>query len=322
MNALLLCAGLGTRLRPLTLERPKPLVPLLGHPLASFGLQCLAQAGVKHVLANTHHLGELVGPGLAPYAQRAQVALTLLPEPTLLGTGGAIRNALETVDGRAGDALLVFNGDVLAWPDLGALLEFHRARESKLTLLVRKDPRAAALGSIETDAEGRVLRILGEGPSPAVPTQQWMFTGIYAVDGGLRPDLPEEGCVVRHTLRRLLARGERVFAREHVGPWFDLGTVENYLAVHLGLLKGTLVLPGVSTPFEARSLDPRATVAPTVQLGQNLWVGAEASVEGEGLLERALLWEGARVSAPLRDTLVSTKGERIPIPTSLEPAKG
>src|SRR3954470_191622 len=88
VDAMLLCAGLGTRLRPLTDERPKPVVPVLGRPLASYALAVLAGAGVRHVVANTHHLADQVLPALAPYAQKYNLAIEAVHEPELLGTGG------------------------------------------------------------------------------------------------------------------------------------------------------------------------------------------------------------------------------------------
>jgi NDP-sugar pyrophosphorylase family protein len=94
MDALLLCAGLGTRLRPLTEERPKPLVPVLDRPLAAFAIDHLAAAGVRRVVANAHHLAEQIEPALSPLCAARGASLAVLREATLLGTGGAIRNAL------------------------------------------------------------------------------------------------------------------------------------------------------------------------------------------------------------------------------------
>ncbi len=252
MRALLLCAGLGTRLRPLTDVLPKPCVPVLDRPLGAYGLGALAAAGVRDVVANTHHLGDRVVPTLAPWADRLGVGLTRVHESTLLGTGGAIRNALPLL----GDGdFTVFNGDVMAWPDLGAAHAHHRALGARITLVVRDDPRAARLGAIEVDAAGRVRRILGEGPAPAVPVRSCLFTGVYVVSPALRDDLPREGCVVRHTLRALLARGEPVGAVVDAGPWFDLGTHGAYFGVQQRALREGIA-PMVAAAPTARWVGP------------------------------------------------------------------
>jgi mannose-1-phosphate guanylyltransferase len=228
MDALLLCAGLGTRLRPLTEERPKPLVPVLDRPLAAFAIDHLAAAGVRRVVANAHHLAEQIEPALSPLCSARGASLTVLREATLLGTGGAIRNALAHL----GEEFVVFNGDVLARPDLAQAMAAHRSLGARVTMVLRDDPRASALGAIELDAGGRVRRILDEGPPAAVPTRRCVFTGVYVVSSSIADDLPAEGCVVRHTLRRLLARGEVVAGVLDDGPWFDLGTLESYAAVN------------------------------------------------------------------------------------------
>lgn len=310
MHAMLLCAGLGTRLRPLTNERPKPLVPVFGRPLASFALARLAAAGVRHVVANTHHLGEQIFPALAPYAQKYHLAFETVHEPVLLGTGGGIRNALSRL---GEEPFIVFNGDILAAPDLRAALALHGRLRARITLIVRQDPRADALGAIEVDSDGRVVRILDEGPVPSVPVRRCLFTGVYVMSPDVEPDLPEQGCVVRHTFRRLMDRGECIAALVDDGPWFDLGTIERYVEVNMGLLDGSIRYPGIDPPFEARLIDPRAKVGSGVRLGRKLVVGAGATLEGHDVVERAIVWDGATVTAPFADRVITAGGLQVPI---------
>lgn len=315
MRALLLCAGLGTRLRPLTDVLPKPCVPVLDRPLGAFGLGALAAAGVRDVVANTHHLGDRVLPTLAPWADRLGVGLTRVHESTLLGTGGAIRNALPLL----GDGdFTVFNGDVMAWPDLGAAHAHHRALGARITLVVRDDPRAARLGAIEVDAAGRVRRILGEGPAPAVPVRSCLFTGVYVVSPALRDDLPREGCVVRHTLRALLARGEPVGAVVDAGPWFDLGTHGAYFGVQQRALREGIA-PMVAASPTSRWVAPTAEVAPGVRVGAGVVLGAGARVVGEGALDAVVVWPGAVVQAPLARAIVTPEGV-VPVSISADEA--
>ena len=303
VHALLLCAGLGTRLRPLSDERPKPLVPVLGRPLADFALAQLADAGVRHVVANAFHLGEQIEPALAPHAAGRGQGLTVLREATLLGTGGAIRNALPHL----GDTFFVFNGDVLARPDLRGALALHRATGAAMTLVLRDDPRAAALGAIDVDASGRVRRILGEGPPAPEAVRACVFTGIYVVSASVADDLPVEGCVVRHTLRRLLARGVTVAGFVDDGPWFDLGTVDRYVEANFALVTGSLRWPGVAVPAggvlapeDARS---SRLLAPVV-------IGDGAVLAPGVRIERAVVWDGARCDADLEGAVLTSAGRR------------
>lgn len=306
MDALLLCAGLGTRLRPLTEERPKPLVPVLGRPLAAFALDHLAAAGVRRVAANAFHLAEQIEPALAPICAERQMTLTVLRETTLLGTGGAIRHALPHL----GDDFIVFNGDVLARPDLARAEGLHRSLGARVTMVLREDPRATALGAIELDAHGRVRRILDEGPPAGVPTRRCVFTGVYVVSHAVAGDLPLEGCVVRHTLRRLLARGEVVAGVLDDGPWFDLGTLDRYAEVNFALATGALRWSGVIAPidgvFAPSSVDRTHLHAPVV-------VGAGAVVDPSATLLRTIVWDGATVTRSVRDAVVTHRSV-VPLP--------
>jgi mannose-1-phosphate guanylyltransferase len=306
MDALLLCAGLGTRLRPLTDERPKPLVPVLDRPLAAFAIDHLATFGARRVVANAFHLAEQIEPALAPLCAARGASLTVLCEPTLLGTGGAIRNALPQL----GDEFVVFNGDVLARPDLARAMEAHRSMGARVTMVLREDPRASALGAIELDADGRVRRMLDEGPPAGAPTRRCVFTGVYVVSRSVADDLPAEGCVVRHTLRRLLARGEVVAGVLDDGPWFDLGTLGSYAEVNFALATGALRWAGVSPSPDgvfAPSLADHAGLSSPVVIGSGAVLAPSATVE------RAIVWDGAAVTGRVRDAVV-TRRALVPLP--------
>lgn len=309
MHALLLCAGLGTRLRPLTDERPKPLVPVLDRPLAAYALDHLAASGVRGVVANAHHLAGQIEPALSPLCAAHGMSLRVLVEPTLLGTGGAIRNALPHLR----DDFVVFNGDVLSRPDLSRATALHRALGARVTMVLRDDPRAGALGAIEVDDEGRVRRILDEGPAPDRPTRRCVFTGVYVVSGSVADDLPVEGCVVRHTLRRLLARGEVVAGVVDDGPWFDLGTLASYASVTFALATGALTWPGVTVPADG-------VIAPggvdRAHLHGPCVVGSGASIAPGVTLQRVIVWDGAAISESARDAVVTRRGV-VPLPGPL-----
>lgn len=310
MHAMLLCAGLGTRLRPLTDERPKPLVPLVGRPLASFALDALARHGVCHVVANAHHLAAQIDPGLRPWCERHGQSLTTLTETAILGTGGGIRNALPHLGG--GD-FIVFNGDVLAAPDLTAVVAHHRATEALMTMVLRDDPRAEKAGVIELTTAGRVVRMLNEGLAADEPTTRCLFTGIYVLSSAIADELPAEGCVVKHTLRRLLARGARVSGVIERSPWYDLGTPAAYAEASFALASGALAWPGWSAPADGVVRGEGVSVASGVTLAGPLVLGDGATVTGAGALRGCIVWDGATVEAPAERVIVS-RGHRVAIP--------
>ncbi len=297
---MLLCAGLGTRLRPLTDERPKPLVPVAGRPLASFALDALSRHGVRHVVANAHHLAALVEPALAPWAARRGVGFEVIREARILGTGGGIRNALPRLGG--GD-FVVFNGDVLSSPDLTRVIAHHRATGALMTMVLRDDPRAERAGVIELTADGRVVRMLNEGPAWPEPTARCLFTGVYVLSSEVGPLLPEEGCVVRHTLRALLARGARVSGVIDPGAWYDLGTPGQYLDANLALLSGAIDLPGWTAP-EGGALVGAGVANEGAKVVASV-IGDGARVTGRGRVERCVVWDGAAVEAPCANAIVS-----------------
>jgi mannose-1-phosphate guanylyltransferase len=310
MHAMLLCAGLGTRLRPLTDERPKPLVPLVNRPLASFALEALARHGVRHVVANAHHLAAQIDPGLRPWCERLGLSLTTLVEREILGTGGGIRHALPHLGG--GD-FLVFNGDVLAAPDLGAVMAHHRATGAWMTMVLRDDPRAERAGVIEVTSAGRVVRMLNEGAPAAEPTTRALFTGIYVLSSAVADELPAEGCVVRHTLRRLLARGARVSGVVDRSPWYDLGTPAAYAEASFALASGTLPWPGWEAPPDGVVRGAGVRVAEGVTVGGPAVLGDGVAVTGEGTLTGCIAWDGATLAAPAA-RVIASRGHRVAIP--------
>lgn len=308
---MVLCAGLGTRLRPLTLEVPKPLIPVLGKPLAAYALDQLKRIGVSQVVANTHHLGALVEPTLRPFTNALSMSLQCIHEPVLLGTGGGIRNALPLL---GTEPFVVFNGDILAAPDLQRALKLHHDSNARMTMILREDPQAQKHGAIEVDSEGRVRRMLGEGPVSEVPTKSCMFTGIYVLSPDVREDLPENGCIVRHTLRRWLARGDRVSAIIDDGPWYDLGTTQAYAEVMFRALDGRLVLAGFSSSDRSQWIHPTAKSSSSVTLADHVALSENVVVQGEGTLHNVIAWPGATVNAPLQHAIVSSAGVVVAIP--------
>ncbi|MBI2892967.1 MAG: nucleotidyltransferase family protein [Deltaproteobacteria bacterium] len=266
-RAMVLAAGLGTRLRPLTTWLPKPLVPVAGVPVVRRTLRHLAAAGVEEVVLNLHHLGERLRSALGPACEG--VRIHYLEEERILGTGGGVRNAL----GWLGDApFFLVNGDVVIDPDFKGLLALHERSGAAATMLLRAVPDAARWGAVEIDGDGIVRKLLGEPDGRLTAT---MFTGVHVIDPArVGPLLPEEGCIVRSAYRALVPRGE-VAGLLHTGSFHDIGTPRSYL-------EANLAVAGAST-----FVDPTATVAPGVRL------------------DRVVVWPNARVDADVEDAIVT-----------------
>lgn len=309
MHAMVLAAGLGTRLRPLTLERPKPAVPVGNRPLACFALDTVASLGIRRAVVNTHHLGHALPGWLEPEAPR-ELALSFVHEPELLGTGGGLRNAWSLLrDGD--DPVVVVNGDILFEPDLRAALEVHRRLDAVATMVLRPDPRARDFGSVELDGEGRVRRLLGRPVHPG-PLATYMFTGVHVLSPRAVADLPETGCIVRESYRRWVDRGEVVAGHVDRSAWRDLGTLPAYLAANLDLAAGEGAWPGVAPPDGRGLVHPEARIDPDARIAHAV-VGAGAEVAPGATLDRVVVWDGARAEGALRDAVV-TRQRVVPIP--------
>src|SRR5512147_3077886 len=170
---MVLCAGLGTRLRPLSDLLPKPAVPLAGLPLVRYALALLAGAGVRRAVVNVHHL-----PGEMERAARASadalgLALAVSREPSIAGTGGALREARDLL--RGASEVVLLNGDVLFAADLEAALAAHRGSGALATLLLAPMPSGGRYAAVETDADLAVRRIAGRGPGGPGPLSPWHF---------------------------------------------------------------------------------------------------------------------------------------------------
>ncbi len=279
---MILAAGLGTRMQPLSALRPKPVLPVLGIPLLAWPLAWLARHGVRDVVLNVHHLPNATRAAAEAWAPPG-LSVHFSEEPHLLDTGGGIRRAAEFL--RESDPSVVLAGDMICDLDLAGLVLRHRARGDRLTIALRDDPRANRFGTIGLDAEGRVRRIArrfdlcGE-------TQAGVNASVYVFSAKAFDTLPARA-VFNHLddwVAPELAAGASdlggvVYPREAL-LWEPVGTPAEYLAVNLDV-------PAVSY-FDAHA---RAR-ALGVRVEQDLVIGAGARL-GRGVrLRRAVVWGG------------------------------
>ncbi len=223
---MILAAGLGTRLRPLTDSLPKPLLPIAGRPLIVWSLLLLRRYGITEVIVNLHHLGHLIEKELGDGA-RLGMRVSYSREPVLLGTGGGMKHAASFFQG---EAFFVLNGDTLADLDLGAMIARHRTSGAVATLALRDDPDVDRWGAVDTDAEGRVLAITGRGrPRQDGMSIRRMFAGIHVIEPKVLEDLPagQPSSIIGAYVRRL-ERGALISGYELKGYWSDIGSIERY----------------------------------------------------------------------------------------------
>lgn len=221
---MILAAGFGTRLRPLTERVPKSIVEVAGKPLIYYALENMAKAGVSRVIINTHYLPDLVVECVD--AKEWPLEICFSHESEILGTGGAIRFAQPLMAGA--DAILVQNADAIIEIEAKRLLHAHFAFDPLATMVLKEVPDPDAFGAIATDADDRVLDIVGKVGHQQQPKQRRMFCGMYVLSSNIFGKMPAQGCfgILDEVLVPAIKRGEVVRAFDQKGYFCDVGTPE------------------------------------------------------------------------------------------------
>ncbi len=277
-KAFLLGAGLGTRLRPMTDLLPKPLIPVFHRPLITHALDHCLAAGLSDFAINTHHLPQ-TWPAAFPSGRYRDAPLSFFHEHLLLETGGGIKNIEPWI---SGEALLVYNGDILTDLPLAVLLATHAASGNKATLALRSSGPNCNI-AVEGDRVVDLRHARGIHPG----THQ--FTGIYCIEPDILPLIPPgEKISVVPALLEFAASGSLGACVLDDGYWLDLGTREAYLAAH-GLLPPT---PGpAGTP-----LHPDASIHPSASIINSI-VGPGCHIGPYAQILNSLLWPNTTVEA-------------------------
>lgn len=332
MQAMVLAAGFGTRLRPLTESRAKPACPVANHPLIRYPLSRLAALGVERVVINTHHLPDTVreAVGEKPFG----LDVEFIHEPQILGTGGGLKHARALL---ASDPFLLLNGDTISEIDAAAIISAQQTSGATATLALLDDPRCERYGAVEVDDDGRIVDIAGLLGRRG--TRRGLFVGLHVLSPAVFAAMPPEDifCIVRETYIPLLReRPGAVRAHFVDGRFFDLGRPVDYLAANAALLRepgpfswyregSAAVAPGVWVASSARIassaaliapalIGPRAQVGADAVIGPETVLGASATIAAGSRLERCLVWENTNVSGSFADHILT--------PTHHVPAAG
>jgi mannose-1-phosphate guanylyltransferase len=311
-QAVILVGGQGTRLRPLTYQLPKPMIPVLNRPFLEHTLAYLKNYGVGSTILALSYLPEAIQGQLSDGAKLG-MTLNYSVEANPLGTAGAVKNTEPYLEG----TFAVLNGDIFTDLDLGDMLTFHQRKRAKVTIALTWVDNPCAFGVVETEDDGRVRRFV-EKPSPDQVTTNWINAGVYILEPEVLRHVPEGSHYMfeRGLFPRLLELEEPVYGYPFSGYWLDMGTPEKYLCLNCDLLSAKVashLIPDLSQDCiycEAdTTIHPSASIAGPVVIGGGcridqgvqvkgpVVIGADCHI-GEGAsLERAVLWTGVSVKA-------------------------
>lgn len=293
VDAVVLVGGKGTRLRPLTLSAPKPMLPTAGLPFLTHLLSRIAAAGIEHVILGTSYKPAVFE---AEFGDGSALGLQIeyVTEEHPLGTGGGIANVAGKL---RNDTAMVFNGDVLSGADLAQLLDFHRSNRADVTLqLVRVgDPRA--FGCVPTDEEDRVVAFLEKTEDP--PTDQ-INAGCYVFERNVIDRIPQgrEVSVEREVFPALLADGDcKIYGYVDASYWRDMGTPEDFVRGSADLVRGIAPSPALRGHRGEQLVHDGAAVSPGALLIGGTVVGRGAEMGPGTRLDGAVIFDGVRVEA-------------------------
>lgn len=241
MKAMILAAGFGTRLRPLTDNIPKPLLPIGGRPMIEYNLLLLKSYGITEIIINLHHCGEQIIKTLGD-GSHLGLSLTYSPEKgEPLGTGGGIKKAGAFFKDTT---FIVINGDILIDIDLDKLISSHREKQGLVTLVLRACDDFSKFGAIEIDDNNQIQNILGKLEIKKKPTRKFMFTGLHVIEAQVLEDIPTNVPYysIIDTYLDLLRAKKKLFAYTTKGYWNDLGQLDRYKQADHALKTGTLKL--------------------------------------------------------------------------------
>ena len=303
MRAMILAAGFGTRLKPLTLRLPKPMFPVLNQPLLEHTLKFLSSQGIQDIIINVHHLPKKIVEHFGDGSDFG-VRLVFSIEEKILGTAGGLKKAEEFLQK---ETFLVMNSDVLADINLANILKFHKEKNAYLTLVVRQDANPEKYKPIQLADDGRITRFVDATFNhPFQTTQRVMFTGIQIMEPEIFSRIPKDKFfgTTEDVFPSLVDEGLPVYGTLHEKYWFDIGTRETYIQAQADALEGKLILQTKSSiNFEGPLIVPPVHIGKDCEISNDAQVGPHA-VLGNGcrlrsgaMVENSILWEGVTIGS-------------------------
>jgi len=304
LEAIMLVGGKGTRLRPLTLSAPKPLLPTAGVPFLAHQLARAAECGITHVVLATSYRAEMFTEAFGDGAQFG-LAFDYVYESEPLGTGGGIRNAADLLHGGPDEPVVVLNGDVLSGHDLPAQVDLHRKKDAAVTLHLVPVADPTRYGSVPTDETGRVTAFLEKMKNP--PTNQ-INAGCYVFRRSVIDAIPAGQVVSVETVTfpGLIESGATVIGYAEDSYWLDVGTPEAFVKGSCDVVLGALPSPVLGGEHGEFRVIGDATVASDAQLSGGTTLGHRVTVESGATVAGSVIFDDASIGsgAVVRDSII------------------
>lgn len=300
MKAVLMAGGEGSRLRPLTSRRPKPLAPVAGKPVMEHIVDLLRKHGLTEIVATLHYLADEMETWFGDGSAHG-VTMHYVVEDTPLGTAGAVKMAHDLL---AGEPFLIISGDALTDVDLTALVRHHKEQGNDVTIALQRVTNPLEFGVVVTDEDGRIVRFL-EKPSWGEVFSDTINTGIYVLEPGIM-DLMERGKIYdfsKDLFPRMLHEGKKLGGWIFDAYWTDIGNLEQYQQANYDAIEGKAGIVPSGTEIapriwagEGTTIDPAATLEGPIVLGRDVRIAAGASIAGPAVIgDRSIVERGAYV---------------------------
>lgn len=299
MKALFLAGGLGTRLKPITNDLPKPMVPIMGKPLLERNIKNLKNHGVDEIVLSTcfkpHKIEKYFEDG-----RKIGVKISYISEDVPLGTAGAIKNAQSFLD----DTFLVFNADILSDIDISEMIRFHKEKRALATIAATRVDNPSAYGVIEHDEHG-FITAFKEKPQPHESSSNLINAGVYIFEPQLLDEIPSGRAVSveRETYPLLLQKGFKIAVYNRCSYWLDLGTPEKYLRAHKDILEGILRIgdhdfnSSLQYISKTAKINRTARIVGPAYIGDNVEIGAFAVIGPDTVLcDHSSVGMGAKIA--------------------------
>ena len=322
MKAILLAGGKGTRLRPLTIHTPKPIVPIFNRPFLHYQIDLLKQVPeIDEVILSLNYqprrIEEIFGDGSG-----LGIKIRYVVEPVPLGTAGAIKYAGDNLT----DSVVVFNGDVLTQIDLAAVLALHRERKARATIVLTPVENPAAYGLVETDDRGNIQRFIEKTKAEEITTNR-INAGIYILEPDTFDRIPSEvsWSIERSYFPSLIERQETFVGYVYEGYWIDIGTPDKYRQVHRDIMDGRFAAPPFANGAAAHTwkaddariedgasvegpcfVDEGVLIKAGARVGPYSVIGRQTQVDEDAVIDNAIVWPNCRIGreASVRDAIV------------------
>ena len=308
MKAMVLAAGFGSRLQPLTSVLPKPMFPILGRPLLSHTFDLLISANISDIAINVHHLSNHI----IDYYQNEKppdLNLHFSKEEKILGTAGGIKKMQFFLDD---GPFILINSDIITDIDLNLVIEFHKRKKSKLTLVVRENNSPEQYDPIKVSEDDRIVHFIGSSQKNiSSQTKPVMFTGIQIMDPEIFERIPPSQFygTTEDVFPQMIKDNVPVFGYNFKGYWKDMGNRKNYLQANADALDGKVRLQGIpSYKSDQPFIIPPVLIGPNCQIdkdtkiGPHTVIGSNCTINKGAAIERSILWSGITIG---KDSKVS-----------------